>query len=41
MASRFRGDVSLILTLAAIFGPIIGIGYAVVYGLRWLGWIQF
>jgi len=37
MDARFRGDVSLILTLAAIFGPLIGIGYAVVYGLRWLG----
>jgi hypothetical protein len=36
MATRFKGDVSLILWMAAIFGPLIGVGVLVYYGVKWV-----
>lgn len=37
MATRFRGDVSLILWLAVIFVVLSVLGQAVHYGVKWLG----
>lgn len=34
MAARFRGDVSLILTLAVIFGIIVLLGEVVYWGIE-------